>query len=388
MKKSLAALILIGTLIFLFPPRAAALQSARGKATIAVQSAVWERGGTVEATLELNRNPGFVSLRLCLAFPEDVFTVEEAENLTLLPAESAPEVIAGEGIVFRFRSEDKTRDLTSTGNLARVRLRIRDDAPFGDGQITMPFSERLFDVQNAKGMPVPFDGDPVSFTLVCPHAVRETRVLVPPRFSEPGVGEDVCCECGDVKGRTIFPTITSDDGNLTATVPCGVFSDDKENSAKIEYVYGGKDASLAKTLFGDKAVRAWRVQFFEDGKRIVPAAEIQLVLTPEFALPDHFSLYRLREEDAVKKATAVQDGKLVMTYDDDLYILVEEESALPPLPETLPLVTEAKEEVPPHTISPEEAKKRKERFLVGGIALAMVLCGALSLFLLRRGREN
>ena len=388
MKKSLVSLLIMLVLATCLAGGVGAVQNTRGKATISVQSAEWERGGTVEITLELNRNPGFVSMRVCLDFPEDVFTVEEAENLTLLPAEGAPEFVAGEGIVFRYRSEERTRDLLATGNLARVRLKIRDDAPYGDGSITMPFSERLFDVQNAKGMPVPFDGEPLSFTLACPHATRDTRVLVPPRFSEPGVGEDVCRECGDVKGRTILPTIVSDDEKLTATVPCGVFSDDKENSVKIEYVYGGKDASEAKVLFGDSVVRAWRIQFFEDGKRTAPNAEIHLVMTPEFEIPEHFSLYRLREEDAVKKAVTVQDGKLLMTYEDDLYILVKEESALPSLPDTLPLVTEAKEEVPPTTLSPEEEKKRRERFLVGGVALVMILFGAGAVFLLRRGKDR
>lgn len=380
MKKILICLLCfcLALPVFVLP---AAAETEKGRITLSGAPSDLSRGDSFTVMLELNRNPGIASVRLSLQYDKNVLTVENIEDGGALPNFSVTEYGAGEIPVFRWHSE---KNLTTTGNLAKISFRVRDDAVYGESQVTASFSAGLFDIADEKGRPVEFRTEPLRFTLACRHGATVETVLKEPTLTEAGIVEERCPECGETREKELLFSLKSEDGLLSATVPPTAFPQSEEASVTVEYIYGGEEYDVAKGYFPDTLLRAFRVSFTEKGLPLLPEAEIQLCLKTEFALPGAFRLYLLTEEDGLARVDALFGGEeLSFAFGEGLYLITKKgaEETDPPaaLPEDLPDPSPV-----PDGSSAAVSEEDGEGWILAVFASLAVLFGAFAVFLLKQ----
>lgn len=371
--------LLLATLLFV--PAFAATEE--GKITLNSDLTEPVRGQTFSMTLEMNRNPGVASLRMALRYDPGVLELIRADDKKLLPNFSQDASVEGKS-VFHWKVESGGGNAADKGVLVNLTFRIKPDATFGDSRVTVEINEELFDATNKAGQNVFFDIDPFDFTLVCAHYTTDTAVTSPPSFTQAGVGETTCRDCGEKWETPVLPEIASEDGKTHATVQTGEFTEG-EKSLRTEFYFGGATAEEAKRLFGDSVIRVFGLTFTREGTAFVPVGETRIRMKTEFEKPENFGLYLVTSAGPVKVDAAWADGEISFLYGEGFFVLVKREVQSPvPVPSQTPGISAPEPTLPPATLSPEEIEKEKEIRSILIAVVAFVLCGVGAIAVLRR----
>ena len=380
MKRLWLVLLCLSLSLSLLSPFAFAAE--KGKISFAAEVSTPVQGMTFTGHVELNRNPGVVSLITTLVYDPKVMEVKSVQDSGLLPGFHS--TLEEGKVILQWKSEDDRVDMTRTGNLARVDFHIRDDAPYGNTRIIPQVSQKFLDARNAKGETVLFACQSLDLNLSCPHANTQVQETTPPTVALAGLGTVTCQDCGATWEEAILPSLVSDDGKTRGFVQAGQYTEGDEKG--IDYLYGGADFAKAKELFGFDLIRVFRVTWIKNQEVFDPAGKTPIQVTADFDLPADFVLYVLEEGGAKKVDCQWKGNVLHFDHYNAAFVLVSREVELPTV--TVPSVTTT---VPPSSelkLSPEEEAKRKEILTLGLGGTALVLFGGAALFLLRKGRRE
>jgi hypothetical protein len=381
--KKILCLFLVGALLLLLCPVMASADE-MGKVSFSGVPDQPIRGMRFSAVLELNRNPGLVYLCTTVTFDTAVLEVVDVKDLGLLPSFVMVNRASQGKIELQWKNE-KNEDLVTSGKLAQINFRIRDDAPYGKSILTPQVSQRYIDARNAEGKIVEFESQASELFLDCLHSNTETQVLTPPTFDAEGLGEVHCTDCDERFERVLYPSVTSADGRTSVFVEKGQFSEGDKKEVRTDFLYGGADAEKARALFGDALVRSFRVSITKNGGNFHPAGKTRVELFVEFDLPQDFALYALGEE--TKKADCeFHNGKITFDYQNASFVLVSREVKIPASTPTVTTAAPTTFSMPDET-SPEPSENKDALYLGVGIA-AFVVFGALCGILLRGGKKT
>ncbi len=377
MKKILSLFLASLFLLSLFSPLATA--AAKGKVSITGGPDEWKRGSAFDIEVELNRNPGFLSLRIDVAFDPLVLKVIRVTNISPLPGFHYD--IEDDGVILRYKKESGA-NLTATGKLARIRFEVKEDAIYGDSAISPVITQKLYDAMDSAGKAVPFDTSPLSFHLACPHKNPTLTVLTEANFEVEGTAEETCPDCGLVTPKTISPTLSSEDGKTTATLFTGEYLNSDKKTLRTEYLHGGEEVEKATGLFSDSLVRCFKVDFTKNGAPFSPANNCDITLATDFELPGILALYVLSGDDARQLEMKREENVLSFSFVPGTYVLVSRSAEEPVIPES---TSPQKSELPESsTRSAEEEQKREEIRLICLGIFAFLLCGGAAIIILRK----
>lgn len=378
MKRFFCLLLALTALLICAPAANAAV---RGKLTLTGEVEDLERGDEFTLLLECNRNPGVQEMRLTLSYDKRVLEALEVKDLSLFPNSK---VDWGEEDTVLTWQESQKKDFDKTGYVARIRFRVREDAPYGTTQVSLTYNERLLDIHSSSGKSVGFDVQALKLTLVCPHLNVTRTDLTPATLSAPGVAEATCADCGEVWEENSYPQVVSPDGKTLATLTPGAFAEGSDPQVATEYFYGGEDSDLARELFGARLIRAFRIRFTAFGTAAQPKGDVTVRLESEVELPEYFSLYVYDDERMERLEFDQRDNTLTFPYRDALFLLVN----TPPDEEPEPGEPEpsAEETVPTSTLTEEEQQRRQDGIILGISAVVLVLCGVGIVLVLRHKR--
>ena len=380
--KKLLAVFLCASMLFGFGIRVSGAN--KGKLSLKGDTEELKRGSAFAVTLELNRNPGVTSLRVEAEFDEKVLTLVKVENRKLLSGYNGE--VTEDSIVMRWKKENNGRDMVTTGNLAVLYFRVREDAVYGDSKITLKLNEKLYDAQNAAGKAVPFETENLEFQLPCPHEICHKEILQPVQFEQAGIIKETCVNCGEETETEELPQLLSEDGKTTAVLQAGEYRNKDEKSVKTEYLFGGPGFEEAKTMMGENLIRVFTVNFTKNGRSYTPRGETALILTLDVELPKDFVLYRMIQGGAEQVEYELEDGKLLFLYREGTYALVNrtvadwerEEAEKPVTTTTLSAVEEENDE--------ERQRRQDLKWLLAGAGV-FLLCGiGIAVLLTRKKR--
>ena len=359
----------------------------KGKVSLTSEMKNPVRTMTFDTDLELNRNPGLVSLRITVRFDPKVLSLQSVRDAGLLPGYTVKENSQEGEVILQWKNSDETRDLVASGNLARFSFTVREDAPYGKSRVTAEISHRLFDAQNSRFESLSFDTVPLEVDLVCPHLNCTQEILEKASFDTAGKGKVICTDCGQEWENEVLPSLTSADGKLTGYVQPGQYKEEDQKSVRVDYLYGGAQARLCQTLFGDTLVRAFRITFTKNDSVFLPEGRSLVRLETDFELPQDFVLYAVKETTAEKIDCSQNGAFLDFDPAGGVFAIVSREvqlpTVLPPI-HTLSTTTSP----PSSTLSPGEAAKKKEMLYLGLGFAALVLCGSGAIVLMRKGKND
>lgn len=357
----------------------------RGKLSLRCDAEGLARGDAFTVILQCNRNPGVKEMRLTLAYDRQALEVLEIEDLGLFPGGKVDRKENED--VLSFKEQERGKNFDLTGNVARIRFRVKDDAPYGTSRVSVSFSERMMDIRDASGTVVPFDVQEWGYTLICPHARVERETITPATLSAQGVARVVCADCGESWEEVLMPEIRSEDGKLRAVVAPGIFAEGTDPVVSVEYIFGGADSDAARTLFGTRLIRAFRIRFAVSGGNVLPLGEVMVTLESEVELPEYVSLYSYDDGFTERQSAEIRGNEVTFPWRDVLFLLVstppEEEPRETdddePAPEAEPVTT---------TLSPEEEKSRRDGITLAVSGAVLLVTGAGIYFLLRKARKR
>lgn len=381
MKKILCGLLAL--LLFLPSLPFSGAAAAKGKITLSCETELFQRSKAFEVDLELNRNPGIASLRATLEFDEKVLEILEVKNLSLLPGFSKDQ--KENSLILRWKKSTEGSDLSATGRLCRITFRVKADAIYGDSKIALSVSQKLYDATNGAGASIPFDAQGLSVPLICPHKNTENEVITEASFEDPGLLKKTCTDCAEVMEEPLFPTLSSEDAKLSATIPAGIYQTKDEKSLHYEYLYGGEEAEEAKRIFGELLLRAFRIRFTKNGADFVPEEPIPLSFALDFTLPEDYSLYLMLDGGVEEMEAKMEENGLSFDYQDGVYALVIRERVSNEPPPSTAAPTES--DPPKTTLSEEEKRKQKDLLVILGGAAVFLICGVGIVVLGRRRRR-
>ncbi len=379
--------LLLALFLVLSPLALSVSAEEKGKISLVSEVKVPVRTMTFDTDLELNRNPGIVSLRVTVRFDPKVLELKSLRDQALLPGYVLTDHSDEGEIILQWKGEKEDRDLTTSGILLRFSFRIRDDAPYGPFSVTAEVSRRLFDARNSRSEAVTFDTQPLTMELQCPHLNRKQEVLEEASFDAAGKGKIVCQDCLQEWDNEVLPSLTSADGKLVGFVQPGQYKAEDQKSVRVDYLYGGAEARLCQTLFGDTLVRAFRITFTKNDSVFQPEGRSLARLETDFDLPKDFVLYALKENTAEKVDCTQSGAYLDFDPAGRVFAIVSREVSLPPV--TTPIHTlSTTTTAPPVTLSPEEEAKKKDAVLLCVGVCAFVLCGTGAIAVMRKGKRD
>lgn len=377
MKK--AALSLVFTLFFCVLLTVGVNGAARGKMTISGNMTDIKHGDTVTLTVELNKNPGVKTLRCTVGFDPRVLEFVKAEKTKTLPNFS----LEGkeDGVLLRWASD---KDLTATGELARVTLRVKEDAVFGDSAVTLNVYENLYDAQNEAGDPVPFDTADLKFVLLCPHKKTVPSIEQEATFETEGILKKTCTACENFTTVPLPPTVNSPDGRVGADVTVGEFSNTDAVEIYLEDLYDTDEARTARELLGENLFYTFRIRFAKNGEDYIPARDCRIRLSSDFPLPEGTVLYALVDGGSLQCEFEMDENSVFFDYDSVVFALVKRPYEEPVIPSATTTVTTTP---PPTTEDAFERERQKDLYLIALGCAALVLCGAGAILILGRRKR-
>ena len=352
----------------------------RGKMTLNGNMTSIKHGDTVTLTVELNKNPGVKTLRCTVGFDPQVLEFVKAEKTKTLPNFSLEG--KSDGVLLRWGSD---KDLTATGELARVTLRVKEDAIFGDSAVTLNVSENLYDAQNEAGDSVPFDTTDLKFVLLCPHKETTPSIEQEATFETEGILKRTCTACENVTTSPLSPTVNSCDGRVGADVSVGEFSNSDAVEIYLEDLYDTEEARGARELLGENTFYTFRIRFTKNGENYIPARNCKVRLSSDFPLPEGTVLYALADGGSVQTKFEIEEKDVFFDYDDVIFALVNRPYEEPVIPTATTTTTTTTP--PASTVSSLEAERKKDLWLIGLGCGALVVCGVGMILLLGRRKR-
>lgn len=377
MKKTLLSLLLATVFCVLLSMEVFGAE--RGKMTLSGNMTAIKHGETVTLTVELNKNPGVKTLRCTVGFDPQVLEFVKAEKTKTLPNFS----LEGKegGVLLRWGSD---KDLTATGELARVTLRVKEDAIFGDSAVTLNVAENLYDAQNEAGDSVPFDTTDLKFVLLCPHKETTPSIEQEATFETEGILKKTCTACENVTTSPLPPTVNSCDGRVGADVSVGEFSNTDTVEIRLEDLYGTEEAREARELLGENTFYTFRIRFTKNGEDYIPARDCRIRLSSDFPLPEGTVLYALTEGGSAQAKFEIEESSVFFDYDSVVFALVNRPYVEPVIPTATTTVTTT---LPPSAVSPIELERKKDLHLIAFGCGALVFCGVGMILILGRRKR-
>ncbi len=377
MKKITVSLLLALLFCALLSPGASGAE--RGKMTLSGNMTSIKHGDTVTLTVELNKNPGVKTLRCTVGFDPQVLEFVKAEKTKTLPNFSLDG--KEDGVLLRWAAD---RDVTVTGELARVTLRVKEDAIFGDSAVTLTVSENLYDAQNEAGDSVAFDTTDLKFILLCPHKQTTPSIELEATFETEGVLKKTCTACENVTTAPLLPAVNSCDGRLGADVAVGEFSNTDTVGIYLEDLYATDDARAAREILGENLFYTFRIRFTKNGEDYIPARDCKIRLSSDFPLPEGTVLYALVDGGSLQPEFTLEGNSLSFDYDSVVFALVNRPHVEPVIPTATTTVTTTP---PPSTADPFELERQKDLYLIVLGCVALVLCGVGMIAILGRRKR-
>ena len=381
MKKFLPLLALC--LLFCTLLTVGAAGASKGKITLSGEKNALKHGDTLELTVEINRNPGFKTLRCNVNFDRNVLEFVSAEGTQALNGFQYES--SSDRLLLRWSGD---KDQTGGGKVAKMRFQVKKDAIYGDSSVTLSVSEAMYDAQNSRGEAVSFDTAGFKFSLSCPHENATSSVEQEATFEAEGVLKETCPSCGNTTMLPLLPTVKSADGRVIATVSVGEFTDDDIVEVRAENLYGTEEGKAALDTLGEDMFYCFRIRFTKNGESYIPTKECTVRLKSDSDLSGGLVLYAMVEEGALQPKFERNKNTVEFVYNDVVFALVarpEEKE-----PEVAPAVssTGQKEEpkVTTTAVDPLEAERRKEITLIVIGVVALVLCGTGMVLIL--GKRN
>ena len=167
MKKLLSVLLsivlLVGTVVF--PVMASETE---GKLTLSGTSA--RHGDTVTLNIGLTDNPGIISMRLRIVYPEGLELVSVTDT-GLLAGYIAPAPTLQSPYVLRWSDSLSLENNKAEGTIASLTFRVKDSAVVGDNTVSLEFIEaNANDPESGLGLsPVSFGGASAAVHVDCTH---------------------------------------------------------------------------------------------------------------------------------------------------------------------------------------------------------------------------
>ncbi len=376
MKKTFLSLIfalLFGALLCV-----GAAGASKGKMSLSGSMSSIRHGDTVMLTVELNRNPGIKNLRCTVGYDPKVLSFVKAEGTKTLPNFSYEE--KEDGVLLRWKADKNPK---ATGEVAHVTLRVREDAIFGDSAVTLTVDQKMYDAQNEEGEAVAFDTADLKFVLFCPHKETVDTVEQEATFESEGILKKTCTTCQNVTLQSLFPSVKSCDGRVSAEFSVGEFSKDDKVEIFVKDLYGSEEEKTARELLGKDMLFSFRIRFTKNGESYVPGKDCTVRLLSDFTLPKELVLYALMEGGAIQPKFNQTDNALQFAYDDVIFAFVSRPYVEPVIPTTTTTVTTT----PPVTADPFQQERQKDLLLIVAGFVTLVLCGTgIILLLSRRNR--
>ncbi|MBE6712135.1 MAG: hypothetical protein E7580_01300 [Ruminococcaceae bacterium] len=356
--------------------------ASKGRMSLSGELTDLKPGSTVELTVLLNQNPGVTSLRCTVGFDPKVLKFVSAKGTKTLPDFSFEE--REDGVLLRWNSET---DTVAAGEVAKLTLRVKKNALFGDSAVTLSVSEALFDAQNSRGEAVPFDTAGMSFTLSCPHDDPEQTVELEPTFETEGILKQTCPVCGNADLLPLLPEVESADGRVKVAFAAGEFSNGNRVDVFIDPLFAVTEEKEARKMLGSDMLRAFRIRILKDGEPYIPIRDCTVSLRYDAFLPEGTVLYLLMDGGALQPKFTREGSVLTFSYSPELFALVARTPyEEPEVPTTTAKPTTATVR-PTTTEDPVEKARRKDLFLIAAGCVTLLLCGTGMILLLGRRKR-
>lgn len=184
MKRAVLLFLSVFAIIFSasFPPLSV---NAAGKGSVSLSDTSGERGEEVVIRVELTQNPGLISLRMLVSYPDGII-LRSVENGGILNGWTAPSPTIASPYTLRWVDALATANNTVTGTIATLRFRITDTAEIGANTVTV----EVLESRNKDGEKIAFSSASATITVTDPaeqpssETVPETQPATP-STSEP-----------------------------------------------------------------------------------------------------------------------------------------------------------------------------------------------------------
>ncbi len=342
-----------------------------------------KKGERFTVTLTMSQNPGIVSLRAVVTFDPKVLEAVEVEGIGPLPGFDFD--LSENEILLRWKKGAQGREITATGDLAKITFRVVDDPIYGDSAIDLTVSQKLYDAQNSDGASVPFDTRGLAFTLFCPHEKQTRTVVTEPTFETEGKATLTCQRCGKSEEEAILPTLTSEDGKTVATLTAGEYKNDEIKSVFTQYLTEGEDWDAAQNIFGDDILHVFRLGFTRGDGPFYPAGKTSISLTADLS-DENLALYVLLDGGAEQIEFLREENTLTFPYHESAFVLLNrKEPEEPEIPETTTSTTTKAPET--STRDTREEERQREVLLIISGSVFLILCLAGMIVLLGRRKK-
>ena len=161
MKRIITCLL---TVVLLFSSGLVAA-SAAGAGTLSATNASGYRGDTVTVDVNLNNNPGLISMKFQVSYSDDL-TLVSVSNSGLLNGWTTPAPTISSPYTLRWADSLATTNNTATGTLVTLTFRIKDNADIGAQTVTITFNES----RDAEGGKNNFANISTAITVKCNHS--------------------------------------------------------------------------------------------------------------------------------------------------------------------------------------------------------------------------
>ena len=161
MKKIIAYLL---TIVLLLGTGVVAV-SAAGAGTLSATNASGYRGDTVTVNVNLNSNPGLISMKFQVSYSSNL-TLVSVSNSGLLNGWTTPAPTISSPYTLRWADSLATTNSTATGKLVTLTFKIADNATIGTETVSIVFNES----RDCNGGKNTFSNTSATITVKCNHS--------------------------------------------------------------------------------------------------------------------------------------------------------------------------------------------------------------------------
>lgn len=225
MKRTILLSLVLALLLSCFAPMA----SAAGGATYVLDSAVASKGEQVTLTLKIQNNPGIISLRCRIVYPEDQLKLVSVSDEKLLNGYVQPSPTVSSPYILRWADSLATVNNTSSGAIASLTFQVIGD------QTEAAVSIEHVEARTATGSKQEFAGCSAVIRSASSHTHTwgDWQTTTPATCEQAGEKKRTCSGCGEeqtqaipaaghkeVADAAVKPTCTA--SGLTAGKHCSV----------------------------------------------------------------------------------------------------------------------------------------------------------------------
>ena len=161
MKRIIVCLL---TIVLLFSTGLVAV-SAAGTGTLSATTTSGYRGDTVTVNVNLNSNPGLISMKFQVSYSSNL-TLVSVSNSGLLNGWTTPAPTISSPYTLRWADSLATTNSTSTGKLVTLTFKIADNATIGTETVSIVFNES----RDCNGSKNTFSNTSATITVKCNHS--------------------------------------------------------------------------------------------------------------------------------------------------------------------------------------------------------------------------